>query len=92
MSTETTLKSYLDPVEREGLMRRSGMNMVYLCESQEADNAGDTEASWAWLAKAVLPAHTLLRLKERRGAQFIRDLGFPTTKADAAYGKDWLDR
>lgn len=92
MSAETTLKSYLDPSEREAILRESNMNVVYIAESQEADSAGDTETSWAWLAKAAIPARTLMSMKNRRGAQFIRDKGLNTTKADAAYGPGWLDR
>jgi len=30
--------------------------------------------------------------KVRRGADFICDMGFRTTEADAEYGPDWLDR
>jgi len=41
---------------------------------------------------AELPAHTLAYLKGRRGAQFIREMGFRTENADLAYGTDWLDR
>nr|CBI82656.1 conserved hypothetical protein [Bartonella schoenbuchensis R1] len=39
-----------------------------------------------------LPAYGLLGIKKRRGAQFIRDMGFPTKNADEEYGPDWLDK
>ncbi|WP_336294017.1 hypothetical protein [Bartonella sp. CB169] len=86
-------KSYMTDAEREEL-RAGGLsqNSIYLAESEAADQANDDEASWAWLAMAELPAHTLLGLKKRCGAQFIRDMGFPTKDADEAYGSDWLDR
>jgi len=89
---QTTLTSYLPPEERDALMREGGMDLVYVVESQKADKAGDAQASWAWLALAELPAHSLMRLKKNHGAQFIRDMGFNTTKADAMYGAGWLDR
>jgi hypothetical protein len=86
-------KSYMSDEEREEL-RQGGMsqNGIYLAESLEAGKAGDEEAAWAWLSFAELPAHTLLGLKNRRGAQFIRQMKLRTTKADAAYGPGWLDR
>jgi len=84
--------SYLPQAEREALMREGGMNLVYIAESQEAGNADDMDAAWAWMALAELPAHSLMRLKKSQGAQFIRDMGFNTSKADMAYGAGWLDR
>jgi len=87
-----TTKSYMTDAERNEL-RASGMseNGICLAESEAADNAGDDSAAWAWLACAELPADSLLFLKERNGSNFIRDMGFKTAKADAAYGADWLD-
>jgi hypothetical protein len=86
-------KSYMTDAERAEL-RAGGMseNGMYLAESQAANAANDAEASWAWLAKAELPAYTLMSLKKWNGAQFIRDMGFPTANADAAYGPGWLDQ
>ena len=86
-------RSYMTDAERAEL-RAEGLSdtSVYLSESEAADKAGDDAASWAWLARAELPAHTLAFLKLRRGAQFIRDLGFCTKNADEAYGPGWLDR
>jgi len=85
-------KSYLSAEEREALLREGSMNLVYVAESQEADDAGDKEASWAWLSMAKLPADALFIIKECSGAEFIRDMGFDTSRADAVYGADWLDR
>jgi len=85
-------KSYLSEEERKELLREGDMELVYLAESHEADSANDMKSAWAWLALAAIPAHTLMRLKNSRGAQFIRDLGFNTRKADEKYGPDWLDR
>jgi len=86
-------KSYMTDTEREAL-RADGLssNGILLAESDAADAAGDRETSWAWLALAELPAHTLAFLKARRGAQFIREMGFMTRNAELAYGPDWLDR
>jgi hypothetical protein len=92
MAETHTPKSYLTPEEREALMREGGMNLVCLSESQEAGHAGDDEAAWAWLTLAELPPTALMMLKTWNGPQFIRDMGFQTSRADAEYGSDWLDR
>jgi hypothetical protein len=86
-------KSYMTDAQRDAL-RAQGMtdDDIYLSESEAADDAGDDEASWGWLAKVELPAHTLMFLKRRHGAGFIRELGFNTAGADAVYGAGWLDR
>jgi hypothetical protein len=86
-----TPKSYLSEEERAGLMAEGGLNLVYLAESQEAGRVGDEEAAWEWPSLAKLPAHSLMSLKESEGAQFIRDMGFPTTHAYVAYGPNWLN-
>lgn len=85
------VKSYLTDEERDQLRNESD-NMRFLAESQAADDAGDAQASWAWLAMADLPAYSLAYLKKRHGSQFIHDMGFQTKNADAAYGPGWLNR
>jgi len=85
-------KSYLSAEEREILLREGSQNLVYIAEAQEADNNKDGDTAWAWLALTDVPAHTLMSLKNRRGAAFIRELGFNTRKADEKYGPGWLDR
>ncbi|UTO27844.1 hypothetical protein [Bartonella harrusi] len=86
-------KSYMTDAEREELLAaRVSQNVIYLAESEASAKAKDKEATWGWLALVEFPAHALLSLKQRRGAQFIRDMGFSTKKADAEYGPDWLDR
>lgn len=85
-------KSYLPPEEREALLQEGGMNLVYLAESQEAGRADDEETAWAWLRFAELSAQSLMSLKKWNGPQFIREMGFSTARADAAYGPGWLDR
>ncbi|MCL2522990.1 MAG: hypothetical protein FWF20_07605 [Betaproteobacteria bacterium] len=86
-------KSYLSDVDR-AVAYADGLSDDSICmdESTAAEKAGDDAASWAWMARAELPAHTLAFLKGQNGAQFIRDLGFRTRKADEAYGPGWLDR
>jgi len=81
-------KSYLTDEEKKGLSQ----NGIYLAESAAADRAGDEEVSWAWLAMAELPAPALLAAKRSNGADWIRNHGLRTASAEAAYGKDWLDR
>jgi len=85
-------KSYLSAEKREDLLREVDMDFVYICESQEARRANDMKSSWAWMALAAIPAHTLMFLKNSRGAQFIREFGFNTINADEKYGPGWLDR
>lgn len=89
----TTPKSYMTDEERDS-ERAGGMseNGILLAESMAAGNAGDEEAAWQWLALAELPAHTLAFLKGQCGAAFIRERGFQTANADAAYGRGWLDQ
>ncbi|MGK2742042.1 hypothetical protein ACSHT0_14200 [Tepidicaulis sp. LMO-SS28] len=86
-------KSYLCEKERQELLdARVSENLMYLVESRAADDAGDGETSWAWLALAEIPASSLLMLKRVEGADYIRARGLRTETAEAAYGKDWLDR
>ena len=97
MTTATTEhplpKSYLTDAERDQ-MRAEGVteNGILAAESGAAIEAGDVETSWAWMARSEMPAHALRFLKHRRGAEFIRALGFDTTLADQEYGEGWLDR
>lgn len=86
-------KSYLsDDVRQKMKSNGASDNSIFLEEARAATLAGDSSASWNWLARSVLPAHTLRWIKERHGAQFIRAMGFDATEAEEAYGKDWLDR
>ncbi|WP_417247410.1 hypothetical protein [Celeribacter sp.] len=81
------LKSYLRDDEKTGLSQ----NGIYLAESQAASEADDTETEWAWLRKAVLPAHSLLFLKHSKGADWVRNSGLQLHPAAEKYGADWLD-
>ncbi|MBR4877273.1 MAG: hypothetical protein IKU14_06150 [Rhodocyclaceae bacterium] len=86
-------KSYLNDAESaQRLAEGSTENAMFLAESRAAGRAGDEDASWAWLARAEMPAHTLRFLKHRRGAEFIREMGFDTTLADQEFGEGWLDK
>jgi hypothetical protein len=57
---------------------KAGMsqNAIYLCESADAKEAGDEEASWAWLALAELPESSTYILKEVCGDKFLKAKGF----------------
>jgi len=86
-------KSYMSEQEREEHVREgASANTLYLSESEAADNAGDEDTAWAWLALAELSAKSLMGLKRRTSGQFIRDMKLNTAKADAVYGPGWLDR
>lgn len=86
-------KGYLSKEEREERLRlhHGDIEMVYSAEGDKANNADDDETFWQWYSLVVLPAYSLKSLKRRRGADFIRDLGFDTSEADEAYGRGWLE-
>ncbi|ENN90459.1 hypothetical protein [Bartonella schoenbuchensis] len=86
-------KSYMTDEQREELRTQGAdQELIYLAESDAAAAANDGQTVWEWLAMVELPAYGLLGIKKRRGAQFIRDMGFPTKNADEEYGPDWLDK
>jgi hypothetical protein len=49
---------------------------IYLCESVEADEAGDEEAAWRWLALAGVEEGSKRVLVKVCGAEFLRSKGF----------------
>ncbi|MCF8482182.1 MAG: hypothetical protein K9H25_17295 [Rhodospirillum sp.] len=81
-------KSYLNEEDKRNLSQ----NALYAVESAAADKAGDADTAWEWLQLAEIPAHALLAAKRVNGAEWIREHGLKTELAEAAYGKDWLDR
>jgi hypothetical protein len=78
MTTTTTLqnrplpRSYLSEEDKVGLSQKA----ICLCESVEADEAGDEEASWRWLALAGVEERTKRALIKTCGAEFLRSKGF----------------
>ena len=86
-------KGYLSKAEQEEELRRhhGDIEMVYYAEAWKAHEAKDDEVSWQWFSLIAAPAHYLKSLKRWNGADFIRALGFDTSKADEAYGPGWLD-
>ena len=90
---QTLPKSYMSDAEREELKKQgASQDLFYLVECGAAQDAGDLDAAWAWIARCELPAYSLSFLKKVNGAEFIRELNFNTTEADRVYGKGWLDR
>ncbi|MGK2742265.1 hypothetical protein ACSHT0_15375 [Tepidicaulis sp. LMO-SS28] len=86
-------KSYLSEEKRQELLAGGlSQDAFYVVESQAADKAGDGDTAWAWLALAEIPAPALLAAKRVNGADWIRAKGLRTETAEAAYGKDWLNR
>lgn len=87
-------KGYLSEKEQEEQLRlhHGDTEMVYYAEAWKAHEAKDNEVFWQWFSLIVVPAHSLKSLKRRRGAEFIRALGFDTTEADEAYGPGWLEK
>ena len=86
-------KGYLSEAEQEEELRlhHGDIEMVYYAEAWKAHEAKDDEVSWQWFSLIVVPAHYLKSLKRWNGADFIRELGFDTSKADKAYGPGWLE-
>ena len=86
-------KGYLSKAEQEEELRRhhGDIEMVYYAEAWKAHEAKDDEVSWQWFSLIAAPAHYLKSLKRWNGADFIRALGFDTSKADEAYGSGWLE-
>ncbi|MDR3056218.1 MAG: hypothetical protein LBU53_12600 [Zoogloeaceae bacterium] len=75
--TTTTLdrhlpRSYMPEEDKVGMSQ----NAIYLCESTDADEAGDEEAAWGWLALAELPESANYILKEVCGDEFLKAKGF----------------
>jgi len=85
-------KSYLSDEEKAELLEEGGWDLVYAGEASAAREARDMDACWAWMARTELPAHSLVGLKNRRGAGFIRAWGFNDTLAKEKYGVDWLEK
>ena len=86
-------RGYLSKEEQQEQLRlhHGDIEMVYSAEGDKANKADDDETFWQWYSLVVLPAYSLKSLKRRRGADFIRDLGFDTSEADEAYGRGWLE-
>jgi len=85
-------KSYLSEEEKAELLEEGGWDLVYAGEASAAREARDMDACWAWMARTELPAHSLVGLKNRWGAEFIRALRFNDTLAKEKYGADWLKK
>jgi len=86
-------KSYLSAKERELILLTEDFDALCSAESSAAMDAGDRDTFWAWMAVVENPSpNSLMFLKIQRGAQFIRDWGFNTAPAEAAYGADWLEK
>jgi hypothetical protein len=80
-------RSYMTDEDRQGLSQ----NAVFLSEALAANEAGDEETGWQWLALAELPAYSLMSCKVNLGADFVREKRLNTAPADKEYGSGWLD-
>ena len=58
----------------------------------EAKARGDRAAVLALYKQLIVPAESLLVAKECHGADWIRERGYDTRRADKKYGEGWLDR
>ena len=86
-------KGYLSKAEQAEELRlhHGDKESVYMAEAWKAHEAKEDEVFWQWFSLIVVPAHYLKSLKRWNGADFIRALGFDTSKADEAYGSGWLE-
>ncbi|GHT90365.1 hypothetical protein AGMMS49545_03670 [Betaproteobacteria bacterium] len=71
-ATRPLPRSYMPDEEKIGMTQ----NAIYLCESVEADEAGDEETAWAWLALAKMPESAEYILKVGCGEAFLKEKGF----------------
>ena len=65
-------RGYMSEEDKAGMTQ----NAIYACESQAADDAGDEEASWAWLALATLPESAKHALRTGCSQEFLKAKGF----------------
>ena len=80
-----TLK--LTAEERAALPRNSKI----LVAMWEAEDRGDQAEADHLFSDLDIPAHTLMAIKETRGADWIRSRNLRTHLADEKYGPGWLD-
>ena len=58
----------------------------------DAMKRGDREEAKKHYLRVKFEPCILKMTKRLRGADYIREMGYNTEKADAMYGPDWLDR
>ena len=73
-------------------LARFSANDEILGKLQEARATGDHEAEKAFFRQLVIPAVSLLMMKENLGSDYIKDEGLNTSEAERVFGKDWLER
>ena len=57
-----------------------------------ASKSGDDDAFYAAAKKIKVPADALMACKKVNGADWIREMGLDTSRADQEYGEDWLNK
>ncbi len=57
-----------------------------------AEDSGDEELAEKLFAKIPFDVETLQSIKRLEGADWIRENGINTSRADKKLGADWLDR
>ncbi len=93
MKENTQPKSYFSEEEKAKILAdyNGNTDCLYLLECERAREAEDYDNYWAWSSKIAHPAHSLKTIKKIKGAAFIKKWGFDTSKADKAYGVEWLE-
>ncbi len=58
----------------------------------DAFDNGDDDAFYAAAREMKAPADALMACKKVNGADWIKEMGLDTSRADQEYGKDWLNK
>jgi hypothetical protein len=61
-------------------------------KAHEALFAGDKEGCLRIAAQAPMPAHLVKILKDKMGADYIRQFDWNFAEAEAEFGPGWLDK
>lgn len=85
--------SYFSAAEKAKILAdyHGDIECLYLLECEKARKAEDFDNYWAWNSKIKHSTKNLKLFKRWKGAAFIKEMGFDTSNADNALGRDWLD-
>ncbi|TCS59953.1 hypothetical protein [Varunaivibrio sulfuroxidans] len=73
-------------------LERFAPNDPVLDKLQEATERGDEEAEIRYFRQLILPAVSLLVMKETMGAEWVVEQRLNTSEAVRVFGEDWLER
>ena len=79
---------HLSPEERAEWDENERALEIY----RQAEDSGDEELAKKLFAKIPFDIETLQSMKRLHGAEWLRERGINTSRADKHLGSDWLDR